>query len=92
MKLIILTLLEALGIKTYNNRLYRREVFDEIIPKIVSKGYAFQMEIILRAAHQGLKIEEVPIVFVERIFGESKFTSKEVKNYLRGVWNLMWQF
>jgi len=73
-------------------RLYRREVFDDIIPKIVSKGYAFQMEIILRAAHQGYKIEEVTIIFVERIFGESKFTSKEVKNYLRGVWNLMWQF
>ena len=73
-------------------RLYKKEVFDEIIPKIVSKGYAFQMEIILRASHQGLKIEEVPIIFVERIFGESKFTSKEVKNYLRGVWNLMWIF
>lgn len=67
-------------------------MFDEIIPQIVSKGYAFQMEIILRAAHKGYKIEEVPIIFVERIFGESKFSSKEVKNYLRGVFNLMWQF
>lgn len=73
-------------------RLYKKEIFDEIIPKIVSRGYAFQMEIILRAAHQGLKIEEVPIVFVERIFGASKFESQEVKNYLKGVWNLMWQF
>lgn len=50
------------------------------------------MEIMLRATNAGYKVEEVPIVFVERIFGESKFTSKEVKVYLRGIWNLMWQF
>lgn len=73
-------------------RLYKRKVFEEIVPKITSKGYAFQMEIMLRATNAGYKVEEVPIVFVERIFGESKFTSKEVKVYLRGIWNLMWAF
>ena len=75
---------------TGSYRLFKKAAFDDIIPKIVSKGYTFQMEIILRASSQGMKVEEVPIVFVERIYGVSKFSSKEVQNYLRGVWNLMW--
>ena len=73
-------------------RLYKKEVFDKIIGKVQSTGYSFQMEIILRCSQLGCKIEEVPIVFVERIFGESKFAAKEVKRYLVGVWNLMWTF
>lgn len=48
------------------------------------------MEIILRASKQGFKIAEVPIVFVERLFGASKFDKNEVKKYLLGVWKLMW--
>ena len=48
------------------------------------------MEIVLRAMKKGYKIEEVPIVFVERLFGESKFGAGEVQKYLYGVYRLMW--
>lgn len=71
-------------------RLYKKQAFDSIIGDIFSRGYAFQMEIVLRAQNKGYKVEEVPIVFVERIYGESKFSQSEVKNYLLGVWRLMW--
>lgn len=71
-------------------RLYKREPFMAVIDTIQSSGYAFQMEIILKASSKGYTVSEVPIVFVERIFGESKFDQGEVKKYLLGVWRLMW--
>eukprot|EP01017_Pseudomicrothorax_dubius_P034820 TRINITY_DN4810_c0_g1_i11.p1 TRINITY_DN4810_c0_g1~~TRINITY_DN4810_c0_g1_i11.p1 ORF type:complete len:157 (-),score=36.42 TRINITY_DN4810_c0_g1_i11:168-638(-) len=85
-------------------RLYKREVIARIIPEIASRGYAFQMEIVIRAAKYGYKIEEVninsftsspsqvPIVFVDRIFGESKLGSDEVVIYLKGIWSIIWKF
>lgn len=56
--------------------------------QVVSKGYAFQMEIIIRAQAMDYKVKEVPIIFVDRIFGESKLGANEVLIYLKGVWNL----
>ncbi len=40
-------------------RLYKREVLQDVISKVTSKGYAFQMEIIVRAKAQGCRIQEV---------------------------------
>ena len=73
-------------------RLYRKPVIERIIGEIISKGYAFQMEILIRANKYGYKIEEVPIVFVERIFGESKLGANEINIFLKGVWKLKWIF
>jgi len=71
---------------------YRKEVLERIIKEVVSKGYAFQMEMVMRAKSYGYKIEEVPIVFVERIFGESKLGGNEIYIYLKGVWSIFWKF
>ena len=46
------------------------------------------MEIIVRAQYMGYKIEEVPISFVDRIFGESKLGPGEIVGYLQGVVDL----
>ena len=73
-------------------RLYKRNVIEDIMGKIFSKGYAFQMEIVIRAKHQKYKIEEVPIVFVDRLFGESKLGANEIFIYLKGLWKLTWSF
>ena len=73
-------------------RLYKKEVLEKIIKDIISKGYAFQMEIIIRATQYGYKIEEIPIIFVDRIYGESKLGTNEIVIYLRGVWQLFWAF
>mmetsp|Transcript_11851 Transcript_11851/g.36118 ORF Transcript_11851/g.36118 Transcript_11851/m.36118 type:complete len:241 (-) Transcript_11851:1474-2196(-) len=69
-------------------RLYRRDVFDRVMPTVLSRGYTFQMEIIVRAKRMGYTIGEVPITFVDRLFGESKLGSMEIVQYLIGIWNL----
>ena len=40
-------------------RLYRIEVLQELISECVSKGYVFQMEMIVRARAKGYAIAEV---------------------------------
>jgi dolichol-phosphate mannosyltransferase len=71
-------------------RLYERDVLEVLMNKVKSKGYAFQMEVIIRAREEKYEIAEVPITFVDRIFGESKLGTNEVVTYLKGVWNLLW--
>ena len=43
------------------------------------------MEIITRAQYLNYTIEQVPITFVDRIFGESKLGANEIIGYLRGL-------
>ncbi|XP_062214113.1 dolichol-phosphate mannosyltransferase subunit 1-like isoform X2 [Phragmites australis] len=50
-----------------------------------SKGYVFQMEMIVRATRKGYHIEEVPITFVDRVFGVSKLGGSEIVEYLKGL-------
>mmetsp|Transcript_22675 Transcript_22675/g.35660 ORF Transcript_22675/g.35660 Transcript_22675/m.35660 type:complete len:245 (+) Transcript_22675:94-828(+) len=69
-------------------RLYERAALEEILPRVQSKGYAFQMEILVRAHKAGLKIGEVPITFVDRIYGESKLGANEIVMYLKGLLTL----
>ena len=71
-------------------RLYERDVLEVLMNKVKSKGYAFQMEVIIRAREEHYQIEEVPITFIDRIFGESKLGTNEVVTYLIGVWSLLW--
>lgn len=69
-------------------RLYERRVLETVLPKIQCKGYAFQMEIIVRSKQAGYSVSEVPIIFVDRIYGESKLGTKEVVLYLKGLLQL----
>ncbi|KAL4466042.1 hypothetical protein ABPG74_004279 [Tetrahymena malaccensis] len=73
-------------------RLYKKDVIERIMKEIISKGYAFQMEILIRAQGYNYKIEEVPIIFVDRVFGESKLGANEINIYLKGVWKLFETF
>lgn len=43
------------------------------------------MEIIVRAQYMGYKVEEVPITFVDRIYGESKIGAGEIVGFLQGT-------
>lgn len=49
--------------------------------KCVSKGYVFQMEMIVRARQLNYTIGEVPISFVDRVYGESKLGGNENFNH-----------
>lgn len=53
------------------------------------QGYAFQMEMIVRAVYAGCQVEEVPIVFVDRFYGESKLGGSEIIGFLRGLIQLL---
>mmetsp|Transcript_17452 Transcript_17452/g.33079 ORF Transcript_17452/g.33079 Transcript_17452/m.33079 type:complete len:238 (+) Transcript_17452:85-798(+) len=66
-------------------RLYKREVLEKILPQIKSKGYAFQMEILILANKAKMTVGEVPITFVDRIYGESKLGANEIILYLKGL-------
>ena len=52
---------------------FRRRVLETLdLDAIASKGYAFQIEMTYRAVKNGFRVEEIPIVFVERAEGVSK--------------------
>ncbi|KAF4802077.1 Dolichol-phosphate mannosyltransferase subunit 1 [Turdus rufiventris] len=69
-------------------RLYRKEVLEKLIEKCVSKGYVFQMEMIVRARQLGFTVGEVPISFVDRVYGESKLGGNEIISFLKGLLTL----
>ena len=69
-------------------RLYERRVLEQILPQIQCKGYAFQMEIIVRSKQAGFQVGEVGISFVDRIYGTSKLGSKEIIMYAQGLLQL----
>ncbi|KAI0298004.1 nucleotide-diphospho-sugar transferase [Russula brevipes] len=69
-------------------RLYKISVLRHIITLTISRGYVFQMEMMVRARALGYTVGEVPITFVDRLFGESNLDAGEVVQYAKGVWTL----
>lgn len=63
-------------------------MIEKLIREATSKGYVFQMEILVRARAANYTIAEVPITFCDRVFGESKLGGDEIVQYAKGVWNL----
>ncbi|XP_060073822.1 dolichol-phosphate mannosyltransferase subunit 1-like [Ylistrum balloti] len=66
-------------------RLYRKEVLQKLVEACMSKGYVFQMEMIIRARQFDYSIGEVPISFVDRVYGESKLGKNEIFGFLKGL-------
>ena len=59
---------------------FRRKVLESIdLSGVRSNGYAFQIEMSVRAWRKGFKLVEVPIVFVDRTEGQSKMSRGIVK-------------
>jgi dolichol-phosphate mannosyltransferase len=70
---------------------FRREVLEAIdLTAVKSNGYAFQIEMSFRAWKKGFRIEEIPIVFVDRTEGESKMSKRIVREAVWMVWRLRW--
>ncbi|XP_022646915.1 dolichol-phosphate mannosyltransferase subunit 1-like isoform X2 [Varroa jacobsoni] len=66
-------------------RLYRCNVLRKLVESCVSKGYVFQMEMIVRARQYNYSIGEVGISFVDRFYGESKMGGNEIVSYIQGL-------
>ena len=63
---------------------FRRRVLETIdLSQVRSNGYAFQIEMSVRAWRKGFKLREIPIVFVDRTEGQSKMNRSIVRE---AVW------
>lgn len=70
-------------------RCWTREALMAIdLPNVASEGYSFQVEMAWRAHRAGLRIAEVPIVFTDRHFGESKLSGHVIWESARTPWRL----
>lgn len=68
---------------------YKRNVLENIpLDEIKFVGYAFQIEMKYRAFCKGFQIREIPIIFTDRIHGESKMSSGIIKEAVFGVLDL----
>lgn len=80
-----------IGIKdtTAGFKCYKKEVLEKInLDGVTFKGYAFQICMKYAAIKHGYKIKEVPITFVDRIYGESKMSTGIFKEAFFGVWKM----
>lgn len=68
---------------TGSYRLYKRSVLQDLVLSVKGRAYVFQMEVIVRAKQKGYSIAETPIMFVDRIYGESKLGAMEVVSYIK---------
>ncbi|KAK0170866.1 hypothetical protein PV328_008661 [Microctonus aethiopoides] len=66
-------------------RLYKKDVLQNLVQSCVSKGYVFQMEMMVRARQFKNTIGEVPISFVDRVYGESKLGGSEITQFVKGL-------
>jgi dolichol-phosphate mannosyltransferase len=63
---------------------FRRHVLEAIdLSRVRSNGYAFQIEMSVRAWRKGFTLKEIPIVFVDRTEGQSKMNGAIVRE---AVW------
>ncbi|EYF03280.1 polyprenol monophosphomannose synthase [Chondromyces apiculatus] len=58
------------------------------LARVRSNGYAFQVETTYRALRRGLRVVEVPILFVDRRAGHSKMSRKIFAEAVIEVWRL----
>ncbi len=66
---------------------FRRRVLEAIeLDRVKSNGYAFQIEMSFLAWKKGFRIREIPIVFTDRVEGQSKMNRKIVREAIWMVW------
>src|SRR6476659_1752247 len=77
---------------TSGYRCWRRESLARLpIAEMVSDGYAFLVEMLYEASRRGLRIGEVPIIFIERRMGQSKLSSNVLIESLIMPWRLVFR-
>jgi dolichol-phosphate mannosyltransferase len=74
---------------TTGYKAYTRRALDLIdLGTVRSNGYSFQIETTYRALRKGLRVVEVPIVFVDRRAGRSKMSRRIFAEAIVEVWRL----
>jgi len=68
---------------------FRRTALERInLNQISSSGYSFQIEVNYLCWKSGMKIKEIPIIFVDRQLGESKMSTGIVREAMLLLWKL----
>lgn len=71
---------------------FRRRALEALkLDEIKSNGYSFQIELTHRLWREGMRIEEVPIVFTDRLKGHSKMSGHIVREAVLMVLRLWFQ-
>ncbi len=74
---------------TSGYKAFTRRALERIeLSSVKSNGYSFQIELTYRAIRRGLRVAEVPIVFVDRRAGQSKMSRKIFLEAVGMVWKL----
>ena len=65
---------------------FKREVLESIdLKSILFNGYAFQIELKFKAFKNNYKIKEIPIIFKDRIYGDSKMSGSIIFEAVFGL-------
>ena len=68
---------------------FRRATLETLdLDSVSAQGYGFQIEMTYRTIKHGFRVDEVPIVFVDRRVGQSKMSKKIFLEALTLVWKL----
>lgn len=83
-----------LGLKTKDStagfKRYSRRFLESLpLSRLLTQGYAFQIEMILRAENSGFSMLEIPIIFKEREKGKSKVGGKEILEFAQNIIKLV---
>ncbi|HEX9164349.1 MAG TPA: polyprenol monophosphomannose synthase [Gemmatimonadales bacterium] len=71
---------------------FRRKVLASIdLEQVRSNGYSFQIEMSFRAWKKGFRLREIPIVFTDRVEGQSKMNKRIMREAIWMVWWLRLQ-
>ena len=74
---------------TSGYKAFRRRALEAIdLTSVRSEGYSFQIEMTYRLLLKGMRVDEVPIVFVDRRQGASKMSRKIFAEAVGVVWKL----
>ena len=74
---------------TSGYKAFTRRALEAIdIDGVHSNGYSFQIEMTYRALRKGMRVKEVPIVFVDRTAGASKMSRRIFVEAIGVVWKL----
>jgi len=70
-------------------RCYARSALESIdLDEIHSNGYAFQIEMAYRTMTAGFPVGEIPIIFRERTWGDSKMSRKIIREAIVLPWRM----
>ena len=70
-------------------RLRSRRALESVrLDKVKSDGYAFQIEMTFKCWRKGMRVKEIPILFVDRSVGVSKMSKHVIWEAAGMVWRL----